>query len=146
MLAEAVVAQRAPAILAGGRSIALENLSTLSTPRQGYPGAITLALENLVDNAVRHTRTGTTIIVRVNRDGSVSVLDDGEGIPVEHLTRLKERFWRADGPRSEGSGIGLSIVDRVARARHGILNISPRASGSGLEFRMTLGLSDRLAS
>ncbi|MES3081846.1 sensor histidine kinase [Sphingomonas faeni] len=144
-LAEAVVAQRAPGIIAGGRKIALEDLSTGSMIQHGYAGAITLALENLVDNAVRHTRTGTTISVRVNLDGSVSVLDDGEGIPVEHLTRLKERFWRADGSRSEGSGIGLSIVDRVARAHYGVLDISPRAGTSGLEFRMTLGPSDRQA-
>ncbi len=138
-LAEAVVAQRAPGIIAGGRSIALEDLSAGSTTRQGYPGAITLALENLVDNAARHTRAGTAIVVRVNPDDSVSVLDDGEGIPVEHLARLKERFWRADGSRSEGSGIGLSIVDRVARAHHGVLEVSQRTGGTGLHFRITLG-------
>ncbi len=141
-LAEAVVAQRAPGIIADGRSIALEDLSAQSAPGLGYSGAITLALENLVDNAVRHTRTGTNIIVRLNPDHSVSVLDDGEGIPVEHLARLKERFWRANGSRSEGSGIGLSIVDRVAKAHHGVLDISQRTGSSGLEFRMTLGPSD----
>jgi signal transduction histidine kinase len=140
-LAEAVVAQRAPGIIAGGRSIALEDLSTGSVIQQGYPAAITLALENLVDNVVRHTRTGTTIIMRVNSDGSVSVLDDGEGIPGEHLARLKVRFWRADGSRSEGSGIGLSIVDRVARAHHGVLDISRRVGSRGLEFRIILGHS-----
>lgn len=138
-LAEAVVAQRAPGIIAGGHSIALEDLSAGSTTRQGYPGAITLALENLVDNAARHTQAGTAIVVRVNPDSSVSVLDDGEGIPVEHLARLKERFWRADGSRSEGSGIGLSIVDRVARAHQGVLEVSQRTGGPGLHFQITLG-------
>lgn len=105
----------------------------------GHTGAIALALENLVVNAVRHTRPGTAIVVRVGPDASVHVLDDGDRIPDEHLARLTDRFWRADGSRSEGSGIGLSIVDRVARAHHGILDVSQRTDDTGLHFRITLG-------
>ena len=138
-IAEAVVANRAPAIIAGGRSIAMEDRTSDAAFGVGYTGAIALALENLLDNAVRHTRPGTAIVVRVGPDASVHVLDDGDRIPDEHLARLTDRFWRADGSRSEGSGIGLSIVDRVARAHHGILDVSQRTDDAGLHFRITLG-------
>ena len=137
-LAEAVVVSRAPGILAVGRTIALEDLSA-DTGSIGYPGAILLALENLVDNAVRHTAPGTAIVVRVNPGARIGVIDDGVGVAPEHLARLKHRFWRGDGSRSEGSGIGLSIVDRVARAHLGLLDIAPGPGDKGLYFEMTFG-------
>ncbi|MES2419764.1 MAG: ATP-binding protein [Pseudomonadota bacterium] len=138
-LAEAVVASRAPGLLACGRTIALEDCSS-GILSFGYPAAITLALENLVDNAVRHTPPGTAIVVRVGPGNGLSVTDDGDGVAPEQLARLTDRFWRAEGSRSEGSGIGLSIVDRVARAHHGALDVSPCLGGKGLRFTMTLGV------
>ena len=137
-LAEAVVTSRAPGILAGGRTIALEDLSAC-TRSIGYPIAVLLALENLVDNAVRHTARGTAIVVRVGPGPCLSVSDDGDGVPPEQLARLKDRFWRGYGSRPEGSGIGLSIVDRVTRAHHGTLDIIQGPNGTGLHFAMRLG-------
>ncbi|SFO38509.1 Signal transduction histidine kinase [Sphingomonas sp. OK281] len=137
-LAETVVSSRAPGILADGRTIALEDISD-NTGSIGYPGAIRLALENLVDNAVRHTPPGTAIVVRVGAGARISVVDDGDGVAPEHLARLKHRFWRGDGSRSEGSGIGLSIVDRVARAHHGVLDVAPGPGGRGLCFEIAFG-------
>ncbi len=138
-LATNVVADRAPAIIGGGRSIALDDRWTGSAASVfGYPGAVTLALENLVDNAARHTPVGTTISVRVGPDRCLCVSDDGDGVPPEHLARLKDRFWRADSARAEGSGIGLSIVDRVARAHCGVLEIAPGHGGIGLSFTILL--------
>jgi len=138
-LAEALVANQAPAIIAGGRSIALDVVTSEIAPVIGYPGAVTLALENLVGNAVRHTPTGTHILVRVGPGARLTVADDGPGVAPEHLARLKDRFWRADGSRSEGSGIGLSIVDRVARAHHGVLDVMPGPGGTGLCFEIAFG-------
>ncbi|TCQ08402.1 HAMP domain-containing sensor histidine kinase [Sphingomonas sp. PP-CC-3A-396] len=138
-LAEALVANQAPAIIAGGRSIALDVVTSEIAPVIGYPGAVTLALENLVGNAVRHTPTGTHILVRVGPGARLTVADDGPGVAPEHLARLKDRFWRADGSRSEGSGIGLSIVDRVARAHHGLLDVMPGPGGTGLCFEIAFG-------
>ncbi|MGU3391209.1 sensor histidine kinase [Sphingomonas sp. M1A8_2b] len=136
-LAETVVANRAPVIIAGGRSIALDHdPSEGQASLFGYPGAITLALENLVDNAARHTPIGTTITVCVGPDRRLVVSDDGDGVPAGCLARLKDRFWRADGARAEGSGIGLSIVDRVARAHRGVLEVAQGRGGKGLRFEM----------
>ena len=138
-LAEAVVAHQAPAIIAGGRSIALDVVTSGIAPVVGYAGAMTLALENLVGNAVRHTPIGTHILVQIGPGARLSVTDDGPGVALEHLASLKNRFWRADGSRSEGSGIGLSIVDRVARAHHGMLDVATGPDGRGLRFEILLG-------
>ncbi|WP_288936505.1 ATP-binding protein [uncultured Sphingomonas sp.] len=133
-LAEEVVASRAPAILAGGRTIALDDRGAM--PLHGFAGPLTLALENLVDNAVRHTPQGTHISVIVGPGTRLTVSDDGDGVPAEQRARLSERFFRGDAPRTEGHGIGLSIVQRVAEAHHGTLAIAPGEDGRGIAFTL----------
>jgi len=135
-LAEQVVADRAPAILASGRSIALDRAPG---PAQvyGYGEALTLALENLLDNATRHTPPGTAIEVR-SANAGITVCDDGPPLPQEDLARLTERLWRGAGSQIEGSGIGLSIVDRVARAHGGRLNVRRGEAGRGLVFEIRI--------
>ena len=133
-LAEEVVASRAPAILAGGRTIALDDRGAM--PLHGFAGPLTLALENLVDNAVRHTPQGTHITVIVGPGTRLTVSDDGDGVPAEQRARLSERFFRGDAPRTEGHGIGLSIVQRVAEAHHGTLAIAPAEDGRGIAFTL----------
>lgn len=82
------------------------------------------AFGNLVSNAVRYTPDGGTISLAWRIDAGVpvfSVTDTGIGIPVEHIPRLTERFYRVDKGRSVasgGTGLGLAIVKHVL-ARHG---------------------------
>jgi two-component system phosphate regulon sensor histidine kinase PhoR len=82
------------------------------------------AFFNLVDNAAKYTPAEGSIEMRwsVDEDGAhFSVTDTGIGIPVEHLPRLTERFYRVDPGRSRatgGSGLGLAIVKHVLQ-RHG---------------------------
>ena len=81
-------------------------------------------LANLVENAVRHTRTGSvTIFSRAERDAIViGVRDTGSGIPAEHLPRVFERFYRVDPGRSReagGTGLGLAIVKHLVEAHGG---------------------------
>jgi two-component system OmpR family sensor kinase len=132
-----VVAERAPMVFAGGRSIALE-VEPGARPVLGYRDAIVLALENLIDNAAKYTPPGTAIVVQIGPGASFGVCDDGPGVPEAQLGRLKDRLWRGNATGVEGSGIGLSIVDRIARAHGGALAIDRGPDGRGLAFRVSL--------
>ena len=88
------------------------------------PTALRQILQNLVENAVRYTQTGS-VTVFAQRDGGgtvVGVRDTGIGIPREHLPRIFERFYRVDAGRSRevgGTGLGLAIVKHLAEAHGG---------------------------
>ena len=78
-------------------------------------------LENLVDNALKYTPEGGRVEVvtasAVVAGDTVTVCDNGPGIPAEHLPRLFERFYRVDKARSRelgGTGLGLAIVKHLA--------------------------------
>lgn len=88
------------------------------------------ALGNLLSNALRHTPRGGRVTVRIDHalpgTAIVSVENTGEAIPAEHLPRLFDRFWRADGSRrrfGEGAGLGLAIARSIARAHHGDIRV-----------------------
>jgi signal transduction histidine kinase len=86
--------------------------------------AIRQILSNLVENAIRHTSTGSvTIFTTRETDGiAIGVKDTGEGISSEHLPRIFERFYRADPGRSReqgGTGLGLAIVRHMAESHGG---------------------------
>jgi two-component system phosphate regulon sensor histidine kinase PhoR len=88
--------------------------------------ALRQVIGNLVENAVRHTLTGTiTILTSRDHDGGgtwVSVRDTGVGIPPEHLSRIFERFYRVDTGRARdegGTGLGLAIVKHLVEAHGG---------------------------
>ncbi len=100
-------------------------------------------LVNLIGNATAHTPAGTTVSIRAERHGAdavVEVVDDGPGIEAEHLSRITERFYRADRSRSRaggGSGLGLAIAESVVEAHGGSLTI---ASETGRGTIVTLRL------
>lgn len=135
-VASAAVEEAAPAIYAGGRTIALVGNAKQLTVR-GRPQLIVLALANLIDNAARHTPPGTRIEVKVDTDGSISVEDDGPGIAPASLYAVTQRFWRSDQSRTDSAGIGLSIVERILTAHHAHLLVSNRTQ-SGACFRFAL--------
>jgi signal transduction histidine kinase len=83
----------------------------------------------LVENAIRHTPPGTTVVVRVVRRGSGAVLevrDDGPGIPAEDQKHLFQRFYRGVGERASGSGLGLAIASELASRLDGSIEVSSR--------------------
>ncbi|WP_028967131.1 sensor histidine kinase [Sphingomonas phyllosphaerae] len=135
-LAGEVVAERAPAVLASGRTIELRVDRAAAIP--GQPAAIVLALENLIDNAVRHTPAGARIAVSAGPGARLCVCDDGAPIPPERLVKMRERFWKGEA-RSGGSGLGLSIVARIAAAHGGGLTLAPGEDGRGLRASLVLG-------
>ncbi len=100
---------------------------------------------NLLSNAIRHTpRGGTVALCARATEGSVriDVADTGVGIAPDELPHVFERFWRAEKSRSRqtgGSGLGLSIVRKLAEA-HGGTVTAHSAPGAGAVFRLTLPL------
>jgi two-component system phosphate regulon sensor histidine kinase PhoR len=104
---------------------------------------LSLALGNLVDNAIKYGKEGGRIEVSGKVDGETCVLevaDDGPGIPAEHLPRLFERFYRVDKGRSRelgGTGLGLSIARHVAESHGGSIHVESRL-GEGTRFTVRL--------
>ena len=105
------------------------------------PMALRRAIFNLIDNALRYA--GEPVEVEARAEGGrivLEVLDRGPGIPDGEAERLKQPFTRLDSARSGrgGAGLGLAIVERVARAHGGKLELAPRPGG-GLAARLILG-------
>ncbi|MFH8573327.1 sensor histidine kinase [Streptomyces sp. NPDC017993] len=101
------------------------------------PAALERAVVNLLDNAVKFSPAGETVVVRL-ASGELTVRDHGPGIPQDELPHVFERFWRSPSARSmPGSGLGLSIVARTAEQAGGGVRLRP-AEGGGTEAVLTL--------
>jgi two-component system osmolarity sensor histidine kinase EnvZ len=104
------------------------------------PLAVRRAVANLVDNALHYA--GGPVEVATRREGNdvvVEVLDRGPGVPPGEIERLKRPFTRLDAARSGrgGAGLGLAIVERIARAHGGRFDLALR-DGGGLAARIVL--------
>jgi two-component system sensor histidine kinase QseC len=100
-------------------------------PLVGDEHLLTVMLRNLLDNAVRYAPAGTQVVLRLDTD-QLSVENEGAPLPPDQLARLGERFFRPDGQEETGSGLGVSIVQRIA-SLHGLLvRLSSRADGQGM--------------
>ncbi|MFC9915594.1 ATP-binding protein [Streptomyces sp. NPDC127197] len=115
------------------------------TTTEGRPGMLTRAISNLVENAAKFDRDGTSpieiVVAGPARPGTirVEVLDRGPGIEDADLVRVFDRFYRAADARSlPGSGLGLSIVREVALA-HGGAPFAHRREGGGSVIGFTVG-------
>ncbi|MDX1893092.1 HAMP domain-containing sensor histidine kinase [Mycolicibacterium sp. 050158] len=104
------------------------------------------AMANLLSNARVHTPAGTKIVTsvvsNVDRSVTLTILDDGPGIPSGLLPNVFERFARGDGSRSRAAGstgLGLAITRAVVIAHHGVIEVE--SSGNGTCFTVTLPVS-----
>jgi two-component system sensor histidine kinase QseC len=132
-IASEVIAATAPAAL--NQKVHLELLEGMETTVRGNPVLLKILLRNLIDNAVRHTRTGTTVridIVEESGQVRLSVSDDGPGIPESEMNKVAERFYRPLGTSASGSGLGLSIVKRIAEIHAASMQLSSSKDSSGL--------------
>ena len=101
----------------------------------GNPVLLRILLRNLIDNAVRHTQPGTSVEIDIAEERgrvSLSVSDNGPGIPEAELDKVAERFYRPLGTSASGSGLGLSIVKRIAEIHSASLQLSAKKDGNGL--------------
>lgn len=133
-IAATVVADLAPAAL--DRDVQLALLDHGAPTVAGLPALLAILLRNLVDNAVRHTGRGTTVLVEVSTvagGARLTVTDDGPGLPADELEKISQRFYRPLGTTASGSGLGLSIVQRIAELHHATLSFSSDAEKSGLK-------------
>jgi two-component system, OmpR family, sensor kinase len=98
---------------------------------------------NLIENAIRHTPEGTHVRVSTSlspdRDQAIfEVADDGPGVPPELAPTLFERFVRGAGDRGGSFGLGLAIVQAVARSHGGEVNLAKPETGTGARFVVTI--------
>jgi signal transduction histidine kinase len=101
----------------------------------GDEASLAILLSNLLDNALRYTPVGGRIDVTVRNAGGAPVLtvaDNGPGIPPGDRERVFDRFYRGAGSEEPGSGLGLSIVKRIADAHGASVSLDAPAAGSGL--------------
>jgi two-component system sensor histidine kinase QseC len=132
-LARQVLAELAPAALA--RNVEIELAAGDSVPIMGQPDLICVLLRNLVDNAVRYSPGGATVRVEVARAADtarLTISDEGRGIAPEQRARLGQRFYRILGTGETGSGLGLSIVRRIAEIHAAKLAFDEPQNGRGL--------------
>ncbi|MGO4737984.1 ATP-binding protein [Bosea sp. 2KB_26] len=131
-------------LMARGRKVTLK-LETPPQPVQvaGDRDELLRLMENLVENAIKYGREGGVVAINVVEgvsEASVSVRDDGPGIPPEHLPRLTERFYRVDTAASReagGTGLGLAIVKHIVLRHRGRLTIESEY-GKGALFKAIL--------
>ena len=109
----------------------------------GDPGDLEEVIENLVDNAIKYGRPGSTVRIAGERAGArvlLRVIDDGPGIAATHLPRIFERFYRVDPGRSRergGTGLGLSIVQHLVESMGGTVAVESDV-GHGCRFTVDL--------
>jgi len=127
-----------------------KNIHLRSQVPNGLPTArgdrerIRQVLVNLVDNAIKYNDADGHVEVvarhRADDEIKVSIVDDGIGVPPEHVARLTERFYRVDKSRSRnqgGTGLGLAIVKHILGAHDRELQVESMP-GSGSTFGFTL--------
>jgi signal transduction histidine kinase len=113
------------------------------------PDRLAEALGALLDNALRHTTKGGTVIITTLRHDNrcrIAVTDTGDGFDPDVAAQLFERFYRGDSSRTvsgAGSGIGLTIAKAIIEAHHGQLRAHSDGPGKGASFEITLPIASR---
>ncbi|WP_025899452.1 ATP-binding protein [Sneathiella glossodoripedis] len=137
--------------LLAAKAVDLQKQLALEIPEHpvvvaGDKDQLSQVFTNLIDNALKYSRDNSTVTVRLKdmgKEARVLIIDQGEGIPSEHLPRLTERFYRVDSDRSRemgGTGLGLAIVKHIVSRHRGQLDVDS-VVGKGSVFSVTLPLN-----
>lgn len=115
-----------------------------SSPVEGNADELHRLVTNLLDNGIRHTPPGTTILLETKSEGGAAVLevsDDGPGLPRDMEEQVFSRFVRGGGPADvsadSGTGLGLAIVRAVAESHGGTVSAG-RSRRGGARFKVVL--------
>ncbi|MEO8277121.1 MAG: ATP-binding protein [Thermoanaerobaculia bacterium] len=110
--------------------------------------ALRRVLDNLIDNAVRHSRPGGEVRCRLTVAGGTARLeveDDGEGVPKRDLSRIFDRFYQVErpgNPHLRGTGLGLSIVAGLVREMHGEVRAHSHEGRPGTRLEVELPIAE----
>ncbi|MGE5158728.1 MAG: sensor histidine kinase, partial [Gemmatimonas sp.] len=115
----------APLALAQGKDVALYG-ATEPVWVRGNAEMLSRAIRNLAENAIKHTPPGSAVEFVVETNGTISVLDHGPGIPDEERNLIFRRFWRRDRRKAGSTGLGLSIVQRIAELHSATITVENR--------------------
>jgi two-component system sensor histidine kinase QseC len=119
-------------MLAAHRGVKIELPGNLPLVTMQYPHLFTLAMRNLIENAVNHSPQGGSVRCSLEKaDDQVifTVEDDGPGIPPEDMAYVTERFYRGANRSENGSGLGLAIVKMAATRMGGEVQLHNRSEG-----------------
>lgn len=128
--------------LAAARGITLHS-DLASVPMEGDPDYLTLVVANLLTNSIHYNRDGGTVSLSLCQDGKdavLSVADTGEGMAPETLSRIFDRFYRADQSRSlpaGRTGLGLAITKSIVEAHRGTISVES-TPGKGTAFTVRI--------
>lgn len=134
-----VAADTAPAALARQQSMAVQADQPCIV--RGDETLLAVLGRNLIDNAIRYSPPGAAVDVHVSSDrGEVRILieDGGSGMSQADIERLGERFFRVMGSGADGSGLGWSIVRRIAGVHQARINVMRSAALGGLRVEISL--------
>ena len=137
-----LAAELAPAALAKGQAIELDAPQPCSVP--GNRALLEVLLRNLIDNAIRYGPQGARILISVHCGSglaALSVEDSGPGLAEADCRRLGERFFRVPGHLESGSGLGWSIVRRIAQLHGAVVQLGRSQRLGGLAVRLGMGLN-----
>ncbi len=143
-LAASLIEQMEP--IAEARAIDLRCEQADAVVVKGDAGWLERLLLNLLDNALKFTKANGRVVVRVSREGDaarIDVQDTGIGLSPGDTQQVFERFFRADparSPSTEGAGLGLSLVQWIARQHGGAVTVRSRLD-EGSTFTVMLPLS-----
>ena len=107
----------------------------------GDAGLLGILFRNVIDNAIRYSPAGTKVGIDLDVAGTeaqIRVRDAGPGISAEERANVGRRFYRAPGTKAAGSGLGLSIVQRIADLHRGSIRLETSPAGAGLQVVVVL--------
>jgi heavy metal sensor kinase len=140
---EVVAAAR---VLASTKNVTIELDAARGAQFEGDEDLIRRLILNLLDNSIRHTPTGSTLRVGLERTShayAIAISDQGPGIPVEIQPHIFDRFYRGDAARTRGdhsdggAGLGLALARWIAAAHQGEVTLA-RSSAAGTTFAISL--------
>jgi two-component system sensor histidine kinase QseC len=146
-LVEGIVAELAP--LAEARQQRIELHAPAACAVRGDSTLLSVLVRNLVDNAIRYSPARATVRVAVTEAPGRVLLrvdDSGPGLHEDDMKRMGERFFRVVGTAEDGSGLGWSIVRRIAAAQHAEVRVNRSKLLGGLSVEVEWLLQETTAS